>query len=43
MTDDILSKCKTTDGYAAVKDVRTMELEDSMESFSWQKRSSMLT
>jgi mannosidase alpha-like ER degradation enhancer 2 len=33
MTDDILSKCKTTDGYAAVKDVRTMELEDSMESF----------
>jgi len=33
MTDDILSKCKTTDGFAAVKDIRTMELEDSMESF----------
>jgi mannosidase alpha-like ER degradation enhancer 2 len=33
MIDDILSKCKTTDGFAAVKDVRTMELEDSMESF----------
>jgi hypothetical protein len=33
MTDDILSKCRTTDGFAAVKDVRTMELEDSMESF----------
>ena len=33
MTDDILSKCKTSDGYAAIKDVRTMELEDSMESF----------
>ena len=33
MTDDILTKCKTTDGFAAIKDVRTMELEDSMESF----------
>jgi mannosidase alpha-like ER degradation enhancer 2 len=33
MIDDILSKCKTSDGFAAVKDVRTMELEDSMESF----------
>ncbi len=33
MTDDILSECKTSDGYAAIKDVRTMELEDSMESF----------
>jgi hypothetical protein len=33
MIDDILSKCKTTVGFAAVKDVRTMELEDSMESF----------
>ena len=33
MIDDILSKCKTTAGFAAVKDVRSMELEDSMESF----------
>jgi len=33
MTDEILSKCKTLDGYAAVKNVRSMELEDSMESF----------
>jgi ER degradation enhancer, mannosidase alpha-like 2 len=33
MTDDILSKCKTQAGFAVVKDVRTMELEDSMESF----------
>ena len=33
MTDDILTKCRTDAGYAAVKDVRTMELEDSMESF----------
>jgi mannosidase alpha-like ER degradation enhancer 2 len=33
MTDDILSKCRTDAGYASVKDVRTMELEDSMESF----------
>jgi hypothetical protein len=33
MTDDILSKCRTTDGFAAIKDVRTMELSDSMESF----------
>lgn len=43
MTDDILSECKTSDGYAAIKDVRTMELEDSMESFFWRKRLSMLT
>jgi ER degradation enhancer, mannosidase alpha-like 2 len=33
MIDDIMSKCKTQAGYAAIKDVRTMELEDSMESF----------
>jgi mannosidase alpha-like ER degradation enhancer 2 len=33
MTDDILLKCRTTSGFAAVKDVRTMEMEDSMESF----------
>jgi len=33
MTDDILRNCKTIDGFAAVKNVRTMELEDSMESF----------
>lgn len=33
MTDDILSKCRTAAGFAAVKDVRTMEMEDSMESF----------
>jgi len=33
MIDDILSKCRTTSGFAAVKDVRTMEMEDSMESF----------
>jgi hypothetical protein len=33
MIDDIISKCKTSCGFAAVKDVRTMELEDSMESF----------
>ena len=33
MTDDILSKCKTPIGFAALKDVRTLEMEDSMESF----------
>jgi hypothetical protein len=33
MIDDILDKCKTEAGYAAVKNVKTMELEDSMESF----------
>jgi mannosidase alpha-like ER degradation enhancer 2 len=33
MTDDIIAKCRTKDGFAAIKDVRTMELEDSMESF----------
>ncbi|MCX6243127.1 MAG: glycoside hydrolase family 47 protein [Bacteroidetes bacterium] len=33
MIDDILSTCRTEAGFAAVKDVRTLELEDSMESF----------
>jgi mannosidase alpha-like ER degradation enhancer 2 len=33
MIDDILSKCRTTAGFTAIKDVRTMEPEDSMESF----------
>lgn len=33
MIDDILTKCRTSAGFAAVKDVRTMEMEDSMESF----------
>ena len=33
MIDDIFAKCKTIDGFAAVKNVRTMDLEDSMESF----------
>jgi hypothetical protein len=33
MIGDILKKCKTEAGFATVKDVRTMELEDSMESF----------
>jgi ER degradation enhancer, mannosidase alpha-like 2 len=33
MTDDILSTCRTEAGFAAIKDVRTLELEDSMESF----------
>jgi mannosidase alpha-like ER degradation enhancer 2 len=33
MTGDILSKCRTDAGFAAVKNVTTMELEDDMESF----------
>jgi mannosidase alpha-like ER degradation enhancer 2 len=33
MTDDIIDKCKTEAGFAAVKNVTTLELEDSMESF----------
>jgi mannosidase alpha-like ER degradation enhancer 2 len=33
MVDDILEKCKTEVAYAAVKNVATMELDDSMESF----------
>jgi len=33
MVTDILEKCRTDAGYAAMKDVRTLELEDSMESF----------
>ena len=33
MTDDILDKCKTDAGYAALKNVTTLEKEDSMESF----------
>ena len=33
MIGDILEKCKAEAGFASVKDVRTMELNDSMESF----------
>jgi mannosidase alpha-like ER degradation enhancer 2 len=33
MINDILGKCKTEAGYAEVKNVKTMELSDSMESF----------
>lgn len=33
MTSDILSKCRTDAGFAAVRNVTTMELEDDMESF----------
>lgn len=33
MTDDIIDKCKTEAGFGAVKNVITLELEDSMESF----------
>jgi ER degradation enhancer, mannosidase alpha-like 2 len=33
MINDILKKCKTDAGYAGVKNVTTMELSDSMESF----------
>jgi len=33
MIDDIFEKCKTAAGFAAVKDVTTLELDDSMESF----------
>ncbi len=33
MTNDILTKCRTDAGFASVKNVTTMELEDDMESF----------
>jgi mannosidase alpha-like ER degradation enhancer 2 len=33
MITDILKICKTEAGYAAMKDVRTLTMEDSMESF----------
>ncbi len=33
MTDDIIDKCKTEAGFGAVKNVTTLKLEDSMESF----------
>lgn len=33
MSDDIIDKCKTEAGFGAVKNVTTLELEDSMESF----------
>ncbi len=33
MISDILTKCRTKSGYAEMKDVRTLELSDSMESF----------
>lgn len=33
MSDDIIDKCKTDAGFAAVQNVTTLELEDSMESF----------
>jgi mannosidase alpha-like ER degradation enhancer 2 len=33
MVDDLLKYCRTSSGFAAIKDVRTMELSDSMESF----------
>ena len=33
MTDDILEKCKTEAGYAEMKNVKTLEKSDSMESF----------
>jgi mannosidase alpha-like ER degradation enhancer 2 len=33
MISDILTKCKTDAGYAAMKNVKTLELSDSMESF----------
>jgi ER degradation enhancer, mannosidase alpha-like 2 len=33
MIDDIISQCRTEAGFAEVKDVRTLKLEDSMESF----------
>ncbi len=33
MTDDIIDKCKTDAGFGAVKNVTTLELDDSMESF----------
>ena len=31
--DDIIDKCKVDAGFAAVKDVTKLELDDSMESF----------
>jgi mannosidase alpha-like ER degradation enhancer 2 len=33
MIDDILTRCKTGAGYAEIKDVRTFQLDDVMESF----------
>ena len=33
MIDDILSNCKTSAGYAEIKDVRTFQQDDAMESF----------
>jgi mannosidase alpha-like ER degradation enhancer 2 len=33
MVGDILKYCRTSSGFAAIRDVRTMELSDSMESF----------
>ncbi|HCT31183.1 MAG TPA: glycoside hydrolase family 47 [Bacteroidales bacterium] len=33
MSDDIIDKCKTNAGFGAVKNVTTLELDDSMESF----------
>ncbi|MCX6304386.1 MAG: glycoside hydrolase family 47 protein [Bacteroidetes bacterium] len=33
MINDILTKCRTDAGYAEVKNVKTLELSDSMESF----------
>jgi mannosidase alpha-like ER degradation enhancer 2 len=33
MINDILTKCKTDAGFAEVKNVKTLELSDSMESF----------
>jgi mannosidase alpha-like ER degradation enhancer 2 len=33
MTDDILKHCYTEAGYASIKDVKTLEQFDSMESF----------
>ena len=33
MINDILTKCKTEAGFSQVKNVKTLELSDSMESF----------
>jgi hypothetical protein len=33
MINDILTKCKTSAGFAAMKNVTTLEKSDSMESF----------
>lgn len=33
MTNDIIERCKTEAGFGAVKNVTTLELDDSMESF----------